>query len=948
VPGGTLTGPTQVTVTNSPNSGTVIGTWIPSGKPAINLILKTVPSPQTNDYSFVWPTQKYLDDPGVLRLQSGTTASTPVDISVTLSNGNATDFQHAPNDWASFLPGPWTQSQDPLIVAVGDGASDEAAANALAQSIKLADPDLFLYLGDIYETGTFTENLNHYGQNSMDGGPGTLWGQMGTITQPTIGNHEDVNVDAWRDYFHGRPLYTSFRFGNVLFFDLATDEADMSVGSAQYNYVNSILTSTTDPPPPCIVAFFHKPALEEASISSSRLPMWSLLTDKGGDLVFNGHAHKMLQYKPLNSQLQLPSVGQPTMVELISGAGGHNVSSAFTGDARVEWSVGKTPGAVHLTLNGAANGGTPTSLSWAYKSTSGAVLHTGTRDCGGSPPVPVPSITGFSPNSGPVGTSVTISGTGFTGATIVRFGTTNAATFTVDSNTQIRATVPAGASSGPISVVTPGGTATSTGSFTVIPPPSITGFSPASGPDGTVITIYGSGFTWATAVTLNGTNVAGFTVVTDAQIRATVPGGASSGLISVVTPGGTATSTGIFTVTDPPVPSITGFLPVSGGVGTVVTIDGSGFTGAGAVTLNGTNVAGFTVVTDAQITATVPEGASSGQISVVTPGGTATSSGTFTVIPPPSITGFSPDSGLVGTSVTIDGTGFTGTTAVRFGTTSVGAGEFTIVTDEQITATVPAGAGTAPISVDAPGGTATSAGSFTVNQPPSISGFSPASGPVGTSVTLGGSAFDGATAVRFGTTSATTFTVVSNTQITATVPAGAITAPISVDGPGGTGTSSGNFAVTVAFIATDDAEIDLKLAASNFGAAAIFGVDNKPVKHSLLKFDVDVGANSIASVKLRLYCVDPAPLGGTFFSTGTNWGEGTVTWNDAPPSVGASYASLGTVKAGTWYEVDLTQLVQANGTYSLRITSSATNGADYATKERPGAFAPHLVVAIGP
>jgi hypothetical protein len=46
--------------------------------------------------------------------------------------------------------------------------------------------------------------------------------------------------------------------------------------------------------------------------------------------------------------------------------------------------------------------------------------------------------------------------------------------------------------------------------------------------------------------------------------------------------------------------------------------------------------------------------------------------------------------------------------------------------------------------------------------------------------------------------------------------------------------------------------------------------------------------------------------------------------------------------------VDLTQLVQANGTYSLRITSSATNGADYATKERPGAFAPHLVVAIGP
>src|SRR3990172_6301387 len=277
--------------------------------------------------------------------------------------------------------------------------------------------------------------------------------------------------------------------------------------------------------------------------------MWTLLADNGGDLVFNGHAHKMLQYKPLNSQLQLPSTGQPTMVELISGAGGHSVSSAFTGDPRVEWSVGRPPGAVHLTLNGAANGGTPTSLSWAYKGTNGTVLHTGTRDCGGTPPPPVPTISGFSPNSGPVGTVVTVNGSGFNGATAVRFGTTNASAYTVVSNTQITATVPAGAITAPISVVTPGGTATSSNSFTVVPPPSISGFSPASGPAGTVVTINGSGFTGTTAVRFGATNAAAFTVASNTQITATVPAGAITGQISVVAPGGTATSSGSFAVT---------------------------------------------------------------------------------------------------------------------------------------------------------------------------------------------------------------------------------------------------------------------------------------------------------------------------------------------------------------------------------------------------------------
>jgi hypothetical protein len=79
----------------------------------------------------------------------------------------------------------------------------------------------------------------------------------------------------------------------------------------------------------------------------------------------------------------------------------------------------------------------------------------------------LPTLTSFSPSSGPVGTSVTINGTNFTGATSVTFNNVSATAFTVNSATKITATVPTGATTGLIRVTTPGGTATSTTNFTV-------------------------------------------------------------------------------------------------------------------------------------------------------------------------------------------------------------------------------------------------------------------------------------------------------------------------------------------------------------------------------------------------------------------------------------------------------------------------------------------------
>src|SRR5207245_2610585 len=165
----------------------------------------------------------------------------------------------------------------------------------------------------------------------------------------------------------------------------------------------------------------------------------------------------------------------------------------------------------------------------------------------GGPVGSAPTSTSFTPTSGPVGSSVTISGTNFTGATAVTFNGVSAAPFTVISDTAIQDTVPPGSTTGPLRVTTPGGTATSTSAFTVVSAPAITSFTPTSGPVGSSATISGTNFTGATAVTVNGVS-ASFTVTSATAIQALVPAGATTGPLSVTTPGGTATSTSAFTV----------------------------------------------------------------------------------------------------------------------------------------------------------------------------------------------------------------------------------------------------------------------------------------------------------------------------------------------------------------------------------------------------------------
>src|ERR671925_269790 len=242
-----------------------------------------------------------------------------------------------------------------------------------------------------------------------------------------------------------------------------------------------------------------------------------------------------------------------------------------------------------------------------------------------------PTITNISPTSGPVGCVVTITGTNFNNPNVtdVEFNNTNAASFRIDSGTSITAVVGTGTTTGAVEVTNADGT-DSGPTFTVANTtcPTITSFTPTSGPVGTSVTITGTNFTGATSVTFNNVAATTFTVNSDTQITATVPTTATTGPIRVTTPGGTATSSTNFTVQ--PAPTITSFTPSQGAVGTTVLITGTGFTGVSSVTFNNVSAA-FVFNSDTQITATVPTTATTGPIRVTTPGGTATSAANFVV-----------------------------------------------------------------------------------------------------------------------------------------------------------------------------------------------------------------------------------------------------------------------------------------------------------------------------
>jgi IPT/TIG domain len=428
-----------------------------------------------------------------------------------------------------------------------------------------------------------------------------------------------------------------------------------------------------------------------------------------------------------------------------------------------------------------------------------------------------PTVKGVTPNSGPLtgGTSVTITGTGFTSGSSVAFGTVTATNVTFNSATSLSATSPPGVSAGAVDVriTTAGGTSpinqpADLFTYTSTTAPTVTGVSPNSGPlaGGTSVTITGTGFAAGSSVAFGTVAATSLTFNSATSLSVTSPPGINAGAVDVrVTTAGDTSPINppadLFTYISMTTPTVTGLSPTFGPAagGTFVTVSGTNFDDATAVDFGTTPGTNGTVINNNTITVDSPPGMGIVDVTVTTDAGTSPTNPAdqFTYLAAPTVTGISPSSGPLagGTSVTITGTDLLGASAVYFGTTL--ATSFNVTSSTSITAVSPQGTSLGPVDVTV----TTPAGTSPVNQPadqftylaaPAVLGISPSSGPSagGTTVTITGTSFTGASSVAFGTTPAVSFSVVSSTTITAVSPPGAGTVDVIVTTPSGTSTLS--------------------------------------------------------------------------------------------------------------------------------------------------------------
>jgi hypothetical protein len=367
----------------------------------------------------------------------------------------------------------------------------------------------------------------------------------------------------------------------------------------------------------------------------------------------------------------------------------------------------------------AASTGFVTSVTTAYDPTTMTLVIEGGPPGDFLPPTPStgpagPQVKSLTPAVGTTsgGTPVTVTGSGFTGATQVNFGPNNPGSgLLVQSDTQLTVASPAAAAGAvEVTVVTPLGTSPAGPQFTYTQPsaPTVTAVSPPSGVlgGGTLVTVTGTGFTGTTTTNFGANPGIGLVIEDDSHLSVFSPPGAAGAVdVNVVTPLGTSPTGVQFTYEQSPPPQVTGISPANGGLrgGTVVTVTGSGFTGATAVDFGSEPGTGLSVLSDTELTVTspaAPNGASGPvDVTVTTPAGTSPAIAADEFTYQLQVTGVFPTSGPPsgGTVVTVSGNGFTGATAVNFGA-SAGTG-LTVQSDTQLTVTSPPGGGTVDITV---------------------------------------------------------------------------------------------------------------------------------------------------------------------------------------------------------------------------------------------------------
>jgi chitodextrinase len=367
--GVTLTGPSAVSISISvsgKNPGVQHVTYFLNG----GYLILAYQSP----FSFVLPTSKWQDGVYSISVQAlmkdnYTTANQP-SLSVTLNNGNS----QPPVNHGTFTPSFTTPPPgSPFIVtAAGDGADGATNEINVTNELGSINPNLFLYLGDVYFSGSVSEFYNWYGPGS------TFYSKFRSITDPTVGNHEYLTSGAigYYDYWNNIPPYYSFNAGGWHFISINSNGSKVGgtgTSSPEYTWLAQDLAANSNL---CTIAYYHHPLynIGPEGSATGMSNIWALMAQNGVSIVLNGHDHDYQRWLPLDGSGNLSPSG---ITEFVVGTGGHGIQTFTKSDNRVAFADDTSPQAYGvLKLSLASSGAT-----FSYINYAGATLDSGFIPC---------------------------------------------------------------------------------------------------------------------------------------------------------------------------------------------------------------------------------------------------------------------------------------------------------------------------------------------------------------------------------------------------------------------------------------------------------------------------------------------------------------------------------------------------------------------------------------
>jgi len=329
-----------------------IGVRISGSSPGVGRLVATLDGqPLLTDfsapYAFTLPTAGFAPGPHTLAvvavMRDGFVAG-PVSIGLTFQNTGTS----VPT--GLFVPTrgrPARAGATATVVAVGEGGSGERAATSASDLAVALHPNLMLYLGDVFDSGTPTEFANWYG------GSTALWGRLRTITDPTPGRHDygSPGLAGYLGYWGQPPHAYSVDVAgwHIASLDSTPQFGQRGPASPQYQWLANDLANDRSS---CTLAFLNDPAVSAAPGGGEvgLRPIWRLLARHGVDLVLAARDRAYERFVPLNAAERPAPAG---IAEFVVGTGGHGVDQLTRRDGRLAASAdtrGKGTGVLVLTL----------------------------------------------------------------------------------------------------------------------------------------------------------------------------------------------------------------------------------------------------------------------------------------------------------------------------------------------------------------------------------------------------------------------------------------------------------------------------------------------------------------------------------------------------------------------------------------------------------------------